>query len=305
MTLRVGMSTPTHLFDLSAADRRAMLTDVADAGIDHLFSADHVSFRGGHGEDILVHLAALSGIEPRLGLYAGVYLLALRHPVVAARQIISLASVAPGRVTIGVGVGGEDRNEFLACGVDPATRGRRTDVALDIIRRLLAGETVSNDDEFFRLDEVRMRPVPDPVVPFVVGGRSAAAARRAGALGDGWLAAWTTPERFAVGVADAEQAAADAGRQPDWQHGYQIWVGIGADPAEGRVHVSAAMEQFYRMPFEPFERFTPLGTPEQIAETLRPFVDAGARVLNIKPCGPDRSSEIAAVAAIRELLGSS
>ncbi len=299
----MGISSPWNLFATPIAEQRAQLDAIVDAGIDHIFMADHVSFRGGGGNDVLVHLAALAGLEPRLGLYAGVYLLALRHPMIAARQIATLASIAPGRLTMGVGVGGEDRHEFEVCGIDPATRGRRTDAALAIVRRLLSGESVDWDDEFFQLETARILPSPDPAVPFVVGGRSRAAIERAGRVGDGWLAAWTTPERFISGIEQAAEAAETAGRHDvDWRNGYQIWVGVGDDPASGREHVSAAMSRFYRMPFEPFERFTPIGTPEQIAESLAPFVVAGAADLNITPCGPDREAEIAAVAEIKRLL---
>lgn len=301
-TLRVGISSPWNLFESPVESQRAQLDTIVDAGIDHIFMADHVSFRGGGGNDVLVHLAALAGLEPRLGLYAGVYLLALRHPMVAARQITTLASIAPGRLVMGVGVGGEDRHEFEVCGVDPATRGRRTDAELAIVRRLLDGETVDWHDEFFDLDEAVIRPRPSVPVPFVVGGRSSAAIERAGRVGDGWLAAWSTPERFAQGVAQASAAAEAVDRTVNWRHGYQIWVGIGADPADARTHVAAAMTNFYGMPFEPFERFTPMGTAEQVAEALLPFVEVGAVDLNITPCGPDRDVEIAAVAEIKALL---
>ncbi|MEZ5376989.1 MAG: LLM class flavin-dependent oxidoreductase [Acidimicrobiales bacterium] len=301
--LRVGVSSPWNLFEEPVEEQRRQLDAIVDAGIDHLFMADHVSFRGGGGNDVLVHLAALAGLEPRLGLYAGVYLLALRHPMVAARQIATLASIAPGRLTMGVGVGGEDRHEFEVCGIDPSTRGRRTDSELEIVRRLLAGDTVDRADEFFTLESARILPVPNPSVPFVVGGRSVAAIERAGRLGDGWLAAWTTPQRFAEGIERATVAADAAGRQSvAWRHGYQIWVGIGGDRADARRHVAEAMSTFYRMPFEPFEKFTPVGTAAQVAEQLAPFVAAGALDLNITPCGPDRATEIAAVAEIKRLL---
>ena len=127
------------------------------------------------------------------------YLLALRHPMVAARQIATLAEAVPGRLTVGIGVGGDDRREVEVCDVDPSTRGRRTDAALGIVRALLAGETVDGDGEFFGFRDGRIRPVPDPGVPLLVGGRSDAALARAGRLGDGWLAAWCSPRRFAEG----------------------------------------------------------------------------------------------------------
>ena len=80
-----------------------------------------------------------------VGLHVGVLLLALRHPMVAARQIATFAEYAPGRLTVGIGVGGEDRHEFEVCEVDPRTRGRQTDVALRLVRSLLDGETVDGD----------------------------------------------------------------------------------------------------------------------------------------------------------------
>ncbi len=284
--------------------QRVCLGSIADAGIDHLFLADHVSFRGGDGTDGVVALAALSGIEPRLGLSLGVWLLALRHPMVAARQIATLAEAAPGRVTIGVGVGGEDRAEFEVCGIDPSTRGRRTDAALEIVRRLLDDEAVTWHDQFFDLDDARIRPAPRPRVPFVVGGRSDAALERAGRLGDGWLAAWCSARRLAEGIERVERAAAHRTvPAPDtWSHGIQLWVGVGADPADGRRHVADGMEQFYKMPFEPFERYTPVGTAEDIAAFLAPYVDAGATTFNLAAVGADRDEELETIAEVRRLL---
>ena len=301
--LRVGISTPWDLWGLPADEQRVRLADAAERGLDHVFCADHVSFHGGNGADGIVHMAVIAGLEPRLDVYVGVFLLALRHPMVAARQIASLAQAAPGRVTIGVGIGGEDRHEFEVCEVDPATRGKRTDRALELTRRLLAGETVDGDGRFYRFTDGRIRPAPSPPVPFVVGGRSDAAITRAGRLGDGWLATWCSAERFATGVALAATTAAEAGRtNVSWEHGLQVWLGVGDDAADGRRHVSAAMERFYHLPFEPFARYTPSGTPNEIAAFLRPYVDAGATTLNLTPVGGDRGEELQAAAEIKALL---
>lgn len=299
--LQVGISTPWDLPSLSPTEQRHRLAAIADAGIDHVFTADHVSFHDGSGMDGLVRLAALSGLEPRLDLYLGVYLLALRHPVVAARQIATLAELAPGRLTVGIGVGGEDRHEFEVCGVDPATRGRRTDAALSLVRELLAGETVDGDGEFFDFDDARILPTPSPSVPLVVGGRSNAALERAGKFGDGWLAAWCSPRRFAEGIEIVESVGADRG--PDWRHGLQLWIGVGTDAEDGRVHVSRRMAQFYKLDFDAFAKYTPTGTAEQIAEYLYPFVEAGASTLNLTVCGSDPHLEIETVAEISQLMG--
>ena len=299
-TIRLGVSVPFEL--VGHEDRQRHLAKVADAGIDHVLIADHVSFRGGHGIDGLTHLAALSGIEPRLDLYLGVMLLALRHPMVAARQITQLASEAPGRLTVGVGVGGEDRHEFEVCGIDPRTRGRRTNSELEIVRALLAGETVDWNDEFFELTGAEIRPTIEPQVPITIGGRSDAALERAGRYGDGWLASWCSSRRFREGVERAEAVGAEYDRSPQWQHGLQVWVGVGTDYDDARQHVAAGMEGFYRIPFEGFEKYTPSGTAEDIAEFLAPYRDDGCSVFNLTPCGQDREIEIETMAEVKRLL---
>jgi len=298
--VRVGISVPFDLWRLDDELRRRRLAAVADAGIDHLFTADHVSFHDGSGMDGLITLAGLSGIEPRLGLQVGVYLLALRHPMAVARQIATLAQIAPGRITVGVGVGGEDRHEIEVCDVDPRRRGSRTDVSLDIVRALLAGESVDGDGDHFRFTGGLIRPVPDPPVPFLVGGRSPAALRRAARHGQGWLAAWCSPRRFGEGVQQVEEAGAH--REVPWWHGLQVWIGVGTDKNDGRRHVADRMQDFYRMDFARLERYTPVGTPDQIAAELAPYVGAGATTLNLAPCGADRDAEIKAVGRIKELL---
>ena len=304
--LNVGLTPPRDLFEHTPNQQRAVLARLADSGLSHIFTADHVSFRGGSGNDGVVTLAALSGLEPRLDLQLGVMLLALRHPMVAARQIATLAGAAPGRLTVGIGVGGEDRNEFEVCGINPATRGRRTDAALEIVRRLLVGETVTWHDEFYDLDEARIKPSPKPALSFIVGGRSNAALHRAGRLGDGWLAAWCSARRLAEGIAEVERVAASPERispLPDeWEHGIQLWVGIGDTPAEGREHVAQGMRDFYKMPFEPFEKYTPIGTANDIAEFLHPYIEAGATTFNLAPVGPDLAAEAETMADVARLL---
>ena len=151
-------------------------------------------------------------------------------------------------------------------------------------RALLDGRTVDGDGEFFRFRDGKIRPVPDPPVPLVVGGRSNAALERAGRLGDGWLAAWCLPRRFAEGVARVEEVG--AGRGVDWQHGLQLWLGVGESPAEGRSYVAETMERFYRMSFEPFERYTPCGTAADVAGFLQPYVDAGGGDAEPHPLRP-------------------
>jgi alkanesulfonate monooxygenase SsuD/methylene tetrahydromethanopterin reductase-like flavin-dependent oxidoreductase (luciferase family) len=280
-----------------------VLDAMARAGCDHVVVGDHVSFFGGWGVDGLVEATALSMLHPTLPVRTSVYLLVLRHPVVVARQLSTLAARAPGRIVLGVGIGGEDRDEVRACGVDPSTRGRRMDECLGILRPLLAGETVDHDGEFFSLSGVSIRPAPARRVPVVVGGRSTAAVRRAGRLGDGWLGIWVSPERFSAAVAEAEAVADETGRSGvEWDHGMTVWCGLGDDRPSATAAVSRAMEGLYGLPFERFARYVPCGTPGDVAESLRGYVDAGCRTFNLLAQSPEPSTIPAAVGEVRRLL---
>jgi len=63
------------------------------------------------------------------------------------------------------------------------------------------------------------------------------------------------------------------------------------------------MQTFYQMPFEPFERYSPYGTPEDVAEFLHPYIDAGCSVFNVISCADDHETAVSGVAELRRLLG--
>ena len=294
--VRTGQALMSH--------RARLFRRMAEAGIDHVMVGDHVMFHGGVGNDGLTDAASVVTASDELDVYLAVYLLVLRHPLLVARQILTVAQFAPGRLSLGLGIGGDDRREVIACGVDPRTRGRRMDESLGIVRRLLAAETVTYEGEFFSLDQAKLRPAPEQPIPLVVGGRSEAALRRAGRLGDGWLGIWTSATRCAEAINAVEGHGADAGRgEVDWKHGMTFWCGFGADRAQARDRVAPAMEGLYRTPFDKFERYIPYGTVDEVAEFVAPFIEAGCTTLNFIPFAGGDEAGIDAVAELRKLLG--
>jgi alkanesulfonate monooxygenase SsuD/methylene tetrahydromethanopterin reductase-like flavin-dependent oxidoreductase (luciferase family) len=300
--IAVGVSAPIPAGSDPVAAAR-VVADIADAGVDHLVVGDHVTFFGGFGVDGLIHATSLLMLHPRLPVHTSVYLLPLRHPVLVARQLSTICSLAPARLVLGVGVGGEDRHEVESAGVDPRTRGRRMDECLQVLRELQTGKAVTFAGEFFDLDEVVVRPAPSRPVPILVGGRSSAAVRRAGRLGEGWLGIWVSPERFAAAVREAEDEAGAAGRSDvAWQHGMTVWCGFGRDTDEGTVAVAPVMESVYGLPFERFERYVPRGTPTQVADALARYVEAGCRSFNLLAQVGDRSALAEAAGEVRRRL---
>lgn len=81
-----------------------------------------------------------------------------------------------------------------------------------------------------------------------------------------------------------------------------VWCGFGGARDEARAVLAAGMEHFYRIPFESFERYSPYGTPQDVAEFLEPYVAAGCTTFNVIPCTADAMSDEAAVGEVRRLL---
>jgi alkanesulfonate monooxygenase SsuD/methylene tetrahydromethanopterin reductase-like flavin-dependent oxidoreductase (luciferase family) len=281
----------------------AVLARAATEGVDHLCVGDHVSFFVGAGSDGLIAATQLLAAQTELPVYVGVYLLPLRHPVLVARQLATIAEFAPGRLTLGIGIGGEDRHEIEMCGVDPRTRGRRTDECLQVLRGLADGQPFSFEGEFFSLNDALIVPRPTPAVPLVVGGRSSAAVARAAQFGDGWLGIWVSPRRYAAVHDDIAHQATQIGRAATgFEHAINVWCGFGSTREAARGYVSASMQAFYQSPFEPFERYSPYGTPADVAEFLAPYIEAGCSRFNVIPCAADDEAAIAAVGELRVML---
>ena len=150
MSIRVGLSVTDALLVPKPADRRLLLDSAAEAGIDHITVGDHISFHGGTGFDGMVSATSVLSAHDTLSVIIGVYLLGLRHPMLAARQIATLSQIAPGRLVLGAGVGGEDRSEISNSGVDPSTRGRRLDE-----HRVPQAEQIHNPPRIARGTELR------------------------------------------------------------------------------------------------------------------------------------------------------
>lgn len=301
-----SVSVMLKSWDIRTGTTGGMVLDAARQaealGLDGLIAGDHVTFYG-YGNDGLITLTAAAAVTERIELKTAVYLLPLRHPVPVALQVAQLDQLSMGRFVLGIGVGGEDPHEFWSSGVDPSTRGARTNEAIEVLKRLWTEDGVTFAGRHFQLDDVTVYPKPFRPVPIFVGGRSDAALRRAGRLGDGYTGIWLTPERFREAAERIAEAALAAGRDPaEIELGMQYWTSVSDDRDEARALVSEGMESTYRMPFERFERYTPFGAPGEIAEYLAPFIEAGARHINLVPVQDSPEAAMEAAAKVREAL---
>lgn len=301
--MTVGFVPPFDALTATLGERRSMVDRSLAAGVDHIGLVDHVSFRDGQGYDGLIHAASLLSLDPALHVYLGLYLLALRHPMPVARQLATIAEIAPGRFTFAVGVGGDDRAEVENCGVDPATRGRRMDECLEVLRMLLVGDAVTYSGEYVTVHDALIKPPPSPPISIIVGGRSEAAQRRAARLGDGWLGIWVSASRYATIVENIKAQANESGRSDQvTEFGLNVWVGFGKTTEEGRRHLARGMEETYLMPFDRFEKWSPCGAPADVADFLAPYVEAGCSTFNLMARAADIEVIVDCVAEVQSLL---
>ena len=164
--------------------------------------------------DPWVVLAYVAAATERIRLATNVFILPLRHPLQTARSVVTLDRVSGGRVTLGIGVGWLP-DEFEYLDVDFADRGRRTDAAIDTIRRLWSEDVIEVHDEHFDFGPVKFNPKPlqKPSIPIEVGGSSKPALRRAGRLGDGWIEIGSRDlDDFTAKLGVVMMAREDAGR---------------------------------------------------------------------------------------------
>jgi probable F420-dependent oxidoreductase len=202
--------------------------------------------------DPLDCLSFVAAATERILLGTAVLLLPYHHPVVLAKRLATIDMLSRGRMrllTIGLGV---LPGEAAAVGVDFATRGRRADEAIDVLRLLWAGDEagVSFSGEFYAFDRLCSYPKPyqATTLPIHVGGSSRAAARRAGQRGDGYFPGGrlTAAER-ADQLELMRTTAVAAGRNPASLE-YTRWGAIDADPGDVEAHAAAGVTRLVVSP---------------------------------------------------------
>jgi len=154
----------------------------------------------------------------RLKAGTGVSVLPGRHPVLVAKQLASLAGLAPGRVLPVFGVLPAQPAERALFDVPDGRRAAVFDESLELIRLLLTAERVSFDGEFFTVSDATVGTLPAKPLDIWLGGSAPAGLRRIGRLADGWLGSLLTPAEAGAAVKIIQDAAAEARREVEDDH---------------------------------------------------------------------------------------
>jgi probable F420-dependent oxidoreductase len=133
-----------------------------------------------------VLMGALAAVTQKLRFTTFVVKLPLRHPVLAAKQATSVAVLSDNRFGFGVGLSPWP-DDFRVLNVPWEGRGKRLDETIEIIRGLSTGEWFEYHGEIFDLEPIKLCPAPTKPIPFLIGGHTEVAYKRAARLGDGWM----------------------------------------------------------------------------------------------------------------------
>jgi len=250
---------------------RGLAAAVEAAGLDDVWLWEDCFWSGGVAA-VSAALAATSTVRVGLGLMPA----PLRNPVLAAMEISGLARLYPGRFVPAAGHGVLPWMEQVGAAVDSPMGLLREWVAA--VRALLHGETLTVSGQYVRLDHVALDWPPETVPPLLVGARGPRTLALAGELADGLcLDASLTP----AGVARAIERS--AARRPSE---VVVYLPVGSAPGSAERILKQLRE-----PTDPLAERTALGTPAEVAASIRAYADAGATTIALQPTPDDPDIE--------------
>ena len=215
--MKFGVCVPNYGESSSPEALRQLALEAERAGCESVWTTDHVLMPRNSGtpyeriSDSITTLAYLAGITKRVKLGISSLIIAMRNPVVVAKQLASIDSLSGGRLMVAIGAGWNER-EFAHVGSNFHNRGKRVDASIRLIRALWKGETsfksrvlaVEFSDAVFE-----PRPVQKHLAIWI-GGTSKPAMKRAATLGDAWHPNVQPLDQFAKLVAEFRESSPEA-----------------------------------------------------------------------------------------------
>jgi alkanesulfonate monooxygenase SsuD/methylene tetrahydromethanopterin reductase-like flavin-dependent oxidoreductase (luciferase family) len=217
-------------------------------------------------------------VTSRIGFHTSVWKLPLRHPVLAAKDISTLAVLSNDRLTLGVGLSPWS-DDYEICEVPWERRGERLRESIEIIRGLSTGEYFGYEGECYRFREIKLCPVPTQPIPVIVGGHSDRSLRRAAEWGDGWITADLDESALAERIATLTKLLEEAGRSPN---GFQIYSRWHPPFTQDRVRRFAEMGVTHLAGgitrVDPYKKGSEVEPLQERVDNLRRYADAVALV---------------------------
>jgi alkanesulfonate monooxygenase SsuD/methylene tetrahydromethanopterin reductase-like flavin-dependent oxidoreductase (luciferase family) len=296
-----GATTVDEMFDL------ARLAD--DAGWDSVWVGDSIFAKP--RLDALVLLGALAACTRHVKLGPACFASTpLRNALLLAYQWCSLDFLSAGRTIFvacqgarGTG-GGLFEEEFAAFQVDPATRMRRMEEAIEILRLTSSQEHASYQGTYTRFTDITIlpRPVQQPVPIWVTANPAPSypkmaerALRRVATYGDGWMTTGNTPESFAEHLATIRRYANETGRDlgPHFEACLYYNINVNEDREAAFAESKQFLDTYYTTDYpRPYlENWVAFGSPQECIDNLKAFIDAGATTITLRLTSYDQQAQ--------------
>jgi probable F420-dependent oxidoreductase len=274
MKIRIGISPGSAA---RPEELPAVIDQLERDGVDSLWLSEMVY---GPLTEPFVGMTWALARTTRLKVGFGVAVLPGRNPVLVAKQLTSLAALAPRRVLPVFGLQPARRGERAQFPAPPGRRAALFDESLQLLRLLLTGDEVSFSGEFFTVDRAQVGPRPAQPLDVWLGGSAPAAMQRIGRYADGWLGSFRTPAEAAGDVAAIQKAASEAGREIELDHfGISLAVSPHGLPPE---LIAAAADR--RPGVDPAGLAA--GSWAAARALIEGYVEAGLSKFVIRPAGP-------------------
>lgn len=297
----IGVTTVAEMLQLAA--------DAEAAGWDSVWVGDSIFAKP--RLDAMVLMGAIAARTTRVRLGAACFASTpLRNALVLAYQWASLDFLSGGRSIFvacqgqGEPGGGAFEGEFANFGIEPSSRMRRMEEAIEILRLTSARENVDYDGEYSRFRNLTIlpRPIQQPIPIWVTANpdlnkrRNAEQGyRRVARLGDGWMTTRKSPGDVETSLAMIRAFARETGRElkPDFE--VVIYHNINVDEDRERAFAESKrfLDNYYSVNYrrDMLELWVSAGSPMQCIESLQRYVDAGATTILLRVTGYDQKRQ--------------
>lgn len=227
--------------------------------------------------ECLTTIAYLAPLFPDLQFGSSVLCQSYRNPALMAKMVANLQWLTGGRFLFGIGAGWM-QEEYQAYDFDfPAASARvdQMEEAIQIVKLLWTQSPASFAGKYYRIDNAYCAPRPDPMPPILIGGGGEQKTLRVVArYADWWNLPSGTLENYAHKLDVLRQHCQAVER--DFDDIVKTW-------SPEAIAIAATEEAAQQIAAtSPYKKDVIIGTPRQVAEQLKPFVDLGVERLIIR-----------------------
>ena len=280
MAIGIGMGTSVFPFD-NARDYFKWV-DKCEAGkVDSIWQTDRLVSKESMLE-CLSAMAILAGYTESIRFGMNVASIAIRDPLVTAKQCATIDYISGGRLLPAFGLGSKISRDYTATNISTKGRGKKADEALEIVSRLWAEDSVTFQGEHFSYKDAVITPKPaNASIPLWIGGSSQIAVKRTARIGTGWLGGIDSPETAGAVVSGVKEALKNTEREIDDDH-YGATLLFRFGNQEDRSVLSTTKGITARMG-KNARRYYVVGNTSEIVERIKEFIDVGCQKFVLLP----------------------